>query len=93
MPEEGEVRSWGLFGAHRFECVYFSTHDEIQHSQVPAVAGLKANAGPIPYSASKAAVISMAQTAAYALTGLNIRVNAVCPGLIEVSSLSDKLCP
>ncbi|WVO21159.1 uncharacterized protein IAS62_002465 [Cryptococcus decagattii] len=48
-----------------------------------SIAGLKANAGPIPYSASKAAVISMAQTAAYALTGLNIRVNAVCPGLIE----------
>ncbi|KNX50067.2 2,4-dienoyl-CoA reductase [Cryptococcus deuterogattii R265] len=50
-----------------------------------SIAGLKANAGPIPYSASKAAVISMAQTAAYALTGLNIRVNAVCPGLIETN--------
>ncbi|KIR41562.1 2,4-dienoyl-CoA reductase [Cryptococcus deuterogattii Ram5] len=50
-----------------------------------SIAGLKANAGPIPYSASKAAVISMAQTAAYALTGLNIRINAVCPGLIETN--------
>ncbi|WRT70244.1 uncharacterized protein IL334_007239 [Kwoniella shivajii] len=48
-----------------------------------SVAGLKANAGPIPYSASKAAVVSMAQTSAYDLAGYNIRVNAVCPGLIE----------
>ncbi|ODN94661.1 2,4-dienoyl-CoA reductase [Cryptococcus wingfieldii CBS 7118] len=50
-----------------------------------SVAGLKANAGPIPYSAAKAAVISMAQTSAFAFTGLNIRVNAVCPGLIETN--------
>ncbi|WVW86167.1 hypothetical protein I302_108208 [Kwoniella bestiolae CBS 10118] len=48
-----------------------------------SIAGLKANAGPIPYSASKAAVVSMAQTAAYDLSGYNIRVNALCPGLIE----------
>ena len=50
-----------------------------------AVAGLFANAGPIPYSASKAAVRSMAQTASYELTGQNVRVNAICPGLIQVS--------
>ncbi|WVR07689.1 hypothetical protein IAU60_004731 [Kwoniella sp. DSM 27419] len=48
-----------------------------------SIAGLKSNAGPIPYSASKAAVVSMAQTSAYDLAGYNIRVNAVCPGLIE----------
>ncbi|WVF73005.1 hypothetical protein IAT40_007823 [Kwoniella sp. CBS 6097] len=48
-----------------------------------SIAGLKSNAGPIPYSASKAAVISMAQTTSYDLTGTNIRVNALCPGLIQ----------
>ncbi|WVR00191.1 hypothetical protein IAU59_007333 [Kwoniella sp. CBS 9459] len=48
-----------------------------------SIAGLKSNAGPIPYSASKAAVISMAQTSSYDLTGTNIRVNALCPGLIQ----------
>ena len=48
-----------------------------------SVAGKAANAGPIPYSASKAAVISLAQTCAAALTGQNVRVNAICPGLIE----------
>ena len=48
-----------------------------------SVAGLRANAGGVPYSASKAGVISLVQTAANALLGTGVRVNAVCPGLIE----------
>ena len=48
-----------------------------------SVAGLRANAGGVPYSASKAGVVSLAQTSANALIGTNVRVNAICPGLIE----------
>ena len=48
-----------------------------------SVAGLRSNAGSTPYSASKAAVISLVQTTAYQLTGTGVRVNAICPGLIE----------
>jgi len=48
-----------------------------------SVAGLRANAGPVDYSASKAGVISMTQTIAYELYGTGVRINAVCPGLIE----------
>ncbi|KAL8380927.1 hypothetical protein RB595_005292 [Gaeumannomyces hyphopodioides] len=48
-----------------------------------SVAGIRSNAGPTPYSASKAAVVSMAQTMAYQLAGTGVRVNAICPGLIE----------
>ena len=48
-----------------------------------SVAGLKANAGPSAYSASKAGVISLVQTAANDLYGTGVRVNAICPGLIE----------
>jgi NAD(P)-dependent dehydrogenase (short-subunit alcohol dehydrogenase family) len=48
-----------------------------------SVAGLKANAGGNPYSASKAGVVSLVQTSSYSLTGTGIRVNSICPGLIE----------
>lgn len=48
-----------------------------------SVAGLRSNAGSTPYSASKAAVVSLAQTIAYQLSGTGVRVNAICPGLIE----------
>ncbi len=48
-----------------------------------SVAGIRANAGPTPYSASKAGVISLAQVTANELYGTGVRVNAICPGLIE----------
>jgi NAD(P)-dependent dehydrogenase (short-subunit alcohol dehydrogenase family) len=48
-----------------------------------SVAGLRSGAGGMPYSASKAGVISLVQTAANQLNGTGIRINAVCPGLIE----------
>lgn len=48
-----------------------------------SVAGLRSNAGSTDYSASKAAVISIAQTCSYQLTGTGVRINAICPGIIE----------
>jgi NAD(P)-dependent dehydrogenase (short-subunit alcohol dehydrogenase family) len=48
-----------------------------------SVAGLRSGAGGMPYSASKAGVISLVQTAANQLNGTGIRINAICPGLIE----------
>lgn len=48
-----------------------------------SVAGIRAGAGTNAYSASKAALINFTMTAACDLGGYNVRVNAVCPGLIE----------
>ena len=48
-----------------------------------SVAGIRAGAGGPAYSASKAGVISLIEVAATQLCGANIRVNAICPGLIE----------
>ena len=48
-----------------------------------SVAGLRSGAGPAPYSASKAGVINLVQTAAQQLAGTGVRINGICPGLIE----------
>ncbi|MFL6765750.1 MAG: SDR family NAD(P)-dependent oxidoreductase [Sphingomicrobium sp.] len=48
-----------------------------------SVAGLRSGAGGAAYSASKAGVINLVQNAAQQLSGSGVRVNAICPGLIE----------
>src|ERR1700744_2720308 len=48
-----------------------------------SVAGIRSGAGGPAYSASKAGVISLVQTAANDLYGTGVRVNAIAPGLIE----------
>ncbi|BBE35185.1 SDR family NAD(P)-dependent oxidoreductase [Sphingosinicella microcystinivorans] len=48
-----------------------------------SVAGIRSGAGGSPYSASKAGVINFVQTSAYQLSGTGIRINAICPGVIE----------
>ncbi len=48
-----------------------------------SVAGLRAGAGGAAYSASKAGVINLVQNAAQQFSGSGVRINAICPGLIE----------
>jgi NAD(P)-dependent dehydrogenase (short-subunit alcohol dehydrogenase family) len=48
-----------------------------------SVAGIRSGAGGMAYSASKAGVINLVQTAANQLAGTGVRVNALCPGLTE----------
>jgi NAD(P)-dependent dehydrogenase (short-subunit alcohol dehydrogenase family) len=50
-----------------------------------SIAGLQAGWGPLAYSTAKAAVIHMSRCAAAELSPMNIRVNAICPGLIATS--------
>jgi len=50
-----------------------------------SVAGLRSGAGGPAYSASKAGVINLVQTSAQLLAETGVRVNAICPGLIETA--------
>lgn len=50
---------------------------------VSSAGSLRANAGTIHYSASKAAVNSLVMGAANEFTGKKVRINAVLPGLVE----------
>jgi meso-butanediol dehydrogenase/(S,S)-butanediol dehydrogenase/diacetyl reductase len=49
---------------------------------IASIAGRRGDNGLTPYSASKAAAISLTQSLAYELGRHDINVNAVCPGLL-----------
>ncbi len=50
-----------------------------------SIAGLQAGYGPLLYSIAKAGIIQMTKASAPELAGYNIRVNAICPGLIATN--------
>lgn len=77
------VNTIGVFLAIKHTVPHFTTQGSGAIVCTASVAGLRANAGGVDYSASKAGVISIAQTVAYQLYGTGIRINAICPGLIE----------
>lgn len=53
-----------------------------------SIAALSGDAGPLVYSAAKAAVLNLTRSAAVELARDRIRVNAICPGFI-VTPLAD----
>lgn len=73
----------GPFLAVKYAMPHMIRHNAGAIVCTASVAGLKAGASGHPYAASKAGVISLVQTTAYSLSGTGVRINAVCPGLIE----------
>ena len=91
-PEGWDGEDWKkVFSVNILGAVY-STKHVAKHMKergsgaivnTASVAGIRSGAGGNAYSASKAALINFTQTSACDLGGYNIRVNAVCPGLIQ----------
>ena len=90
--EEQDGEDWHeVYGINVLGAVFMTKHVS-RHMQerktgaivnTASVAGIRSGAGGNAYSASKAALINFTQTSACDLGRYNIRVNAVCPGLIE----------
>jgi meso-butanediol dehydrogenase/(S,S)-butanediol dehydrogenase/diacetyl reductase len=90
--EEQDAQDWQqVYGVNVLGAV-FTTKHIAKHMQerktgaivnTASVAGIRSGAGGNAYSASKAALINFTQTSACDLGKYNVRVNAVCPGLIE----------
>jgi len=76
-----------LYGVH--SCIKYAAKQMLESKKpgsiisTASVAGLNSGAGTTHYSASKAAVISLTKTCAWQLAGTGIRVNCICPGIIE----------
>lgn len=88
LTTEDWHRTLGINTVGTFLCIKHAARRFLQQGHgaivcTASVAGLRANAGGVDYSASKAAVISMVQTVAYELYGSGIRINGICPGLVE----------
>jgi len=90
--EDQDSDDWHrVLGINLMSVVYFTKHivghmkERMMGSiiNIASVAGIRSGAGPNAYSASKAAVINFTQTSACELGDSNVRVNAICPGLIE----------
>lgn len=91
-PEDWDGEDWQRVYAVNVLGAVYTTKHVAGHMQerrsgaivnTASVAGIRSGAGGNAYSASKAALINFTQTAACDLGGYNVRVNAVCPGLIE----------
>jgi meso-butanediol dehydrogenase / (S,S)-butanediol dehydrogenase / diacetyl reductase len=91
-PEGWDGKDWERVFSVNIMGAVFATKHVAKHMMergsgaivnTASVAGIRSGAGGNAYSASKAAVINFTQTSACDLGGYNVRVNAVCPGLIQ----------
>jgi len=73
----------GTVFATKYAAPYMVRRKKGSIVNVSSVAGIRSGAGGNAYSASKAAIINFTMTSACDLGEHNVRVNAVCPGLIE----------
>ncbi len=81
--EQFQVNVLGALRVTRLFVPYFIQAGRGSIVNVSSTLGLKPTADTSAYSATKAAMINWTQSMAQELGGQNIRVNCVCPGIVE----------
>lgn len=77
-----EVNLKGMWRMTRGLVPHFRERGGGKVVNIASIAGRRGGAGMAHYNASKAGAINLTQSLAYDLGGLNVNVNAVCPGLL-----------
>jgi NAD(P)-dependent dehydrogenase (short-subunit alcohol dehydrogenase family) len=83
-----DVNVVGVFLGMKHVLPVMLKHNKGSIINTASIAGLMGSPHIAVYSASKHAVIGLTKTAAWECTGTNVRVNCVCPGLIDSRMLS-----
>jgi NAD(P)-dependent dehydrogenase (short-subunit alcohol dehydrogenase family) len=78
-----EVNVMGPVYATKYVIAHMKERRRGSIINIASVAGLLSGAGGNAYSASKAALINFTRTSACEVGAFNVRINAICPGLIE----------
>ncbi len=83
----------GVFLCTRAALPHLRTRGEAAIVNISSISGKTGRAFTAPYAASKFAVIGLTQALAQELGPANIRVNAVCPGLLRTTMWTDVVGP
>lgn len=77
------VNMRSLFLVNRYVAAGMAQRGRGSIVNIASVAAIRANAGIAPYSATKAAVVHFSRILAIELAERDVRVNVICPGLID----------
>ncbi len=83
-----DVNLVGPYILMKYSLPHMSKQRTASFIMTASVAGIRGNAGVVAYGASKGGVIAMANSMAFGVYGTGVRVNAICPGLIETGMYS-----
>ena len=87
MEEVFDVNVFGLLRLTQVASRFMTRRKSGSIINVASIVGRRGNVGEFVYAASKAAVIGATLSAAKEFAPMNIRVNAVAPGLIETAMM------